>query len=133
MRRGWILVTSRLAVRRGSIRAVAILMAITGHLYRPGGNLFAMPPKAAPKDILFKDRYTPELIKNLVGPEFPVAFQPFLEGPTSAYYRILESVLTEKPYKIIDLDPPWQIRRPPGIRKHSTNIVFRHSASCVYS
>jgi anaerobic selenocysteine-containing dehydrogenase len=57
-----------------------------------------MPPKAAPKDILLKERYTPDLINKLVGPEFPVAFQPFLEGPTSAYYRILESVLTGKPY-----------------------------------
>lgn len=83
-----------------AIRAVAILMAITGHLDRPGGNIFSMPPKASPKNILLKDRYTPELVKKLVGPEFPIAFQPFLEGPTSAYYRILESVLTEKPYPV---------------------------------
>jgi anaerobic selenocysteine-containing dehydrogenase len=83
-----------------AIRAIAILMAITGHLDRPGGNIFTMPPKAAPKDILLKERYTPDLINKLVGPEFPIAFQPFLEGPTSAYYRILESVLTAKPYSV---------------------------------
>ena len=83
-----------------AIRAVAALVAITGHLDRPGGNVFSMPTQAAPKDILLKDRYRPELITKLVGPEFPLQFQPFLEGPTSAYYRILESVLTEKPYPV---------------------------------
>jgi anaerobic selenocysteine-containing dehydrogenase len=35
-----------------------------------------------------------------VGPEFPKPFQPFIEGTSSAYYRILDSVLTEKPYPI---------------------------------
>ena len=83
-----------------AIRAIASLMAVTGHLDRPGGNIFAVPPKAAPRDILLHERYTPELINKLVGPEFPVAFQPFLEGPTSAYYRILESVITGKPYPV---------------------------------
>jgi anaerobic selenocysteine-containing dehydrogenase len=83
-----------------AIRAVAILMAITGHLDRPGANIFVPPPKTAPKDIQLKERYTQALVDKLVGPEFPVSFQPFLEGPTSAYYRILESVLTEKPYPV---------------------------------
>jgi anaerobic selenocysteine-containing dehydrogenase len=83
-----------------AIRAVAILMAITGHLDRPGANLFVPPPKAAPKELQLKERYTQELVDKLVAPEFPTAFQPFLEGPTSAYYRILESVITEKPYPV---------------------------------
>jgi anaerobic selenocysteine-containing dehydrogenase len=83
-----------------AIRAIAILMAVTGHLDRPGGNIFAGPPEAMPKDILLRNRYTSELTDKLVGPEFPIAFQPFLEGPTSAYYRIFESVLTEKPYPV---------------------------------
>jgi anaerobic selenocysteine-containing dehydrogenase len=83
-----------------AIRSVAILMAITGHLDRPGANVFISPPKTGPKDIALKDRYTQALIDKLVGSEFPPAFQPFLEGPSSAYYRILESVLTEKPYPV---------------------------------
>jgi anaerobic selenocysteine-containing dehydrogenase len=89
-----------------AIRAVAILMAITGHLDRPGTNVFVQPPKAVPKDITLKDRYTQELLDKLVGPEFPMAFQPFLEGPASAYYRILESVLTEIPYPIRGIIAP---------------------------
>lgn len=83
-----------------AIRAVAILMAVTGHLDRPGGNIFVPPPKSGPINIALKGRYTQELLDKLVGPEFPVSFQPFLEGPSSAYYRILESVLTEKPYPV---------------------------------
>jgi anaerobic selenocysteine-containing dehydrogenase len=89
-----------------AIRAVAILIAITGHLDRKGGNLFGWGPMGGPtdmppyKDIMLRDRYTREMIDKLVGPEFPQAFQPFLEGLSSAYYRIFESVLTEKPYPI---------------------------------
>jgi anaerobic selenocysteine-containing dehydrogenase len=88
-----------------AIRAVAILIAITGHLDRPGGNLFGgangvpstMP---MPRNITLQERYTQELIDKLVGPEFPKPFQPFLEGLSSAYYRIFDSILTVKPYPI---------------------------------
>jgi hypothetical protein len=52
------------------------------------------------RDIMLRDRYTQEMIDKLVGPEFPRAFQPFLEGLSSAYYRVFESVLTERPYPI---------------------------------
>ncbi len=89
-----------------AIRAVALLMAVTGHLDRPGANIFVPPPKSAPKDITLRERYTPELLDKLVGPEFPVAFQPFLEGLSSAYYRVLESVLTEKPFPIRGIIAP---------------------------
>ena len=83
-----------------AIRAIGILIAITGHLDRPGTNLLKQPPKKAPKNITLKERYTDELIGKLVAPEFPMPFQPFLEGPSSAYYRIIESILTEKPYPV---------------------------------
>lgn len=89
-----------------AIRAVAILMAITGHLDRQGANIFINPPENAPKDITLRDRYDKGLVDGLVGPEFPPAFQPFIEGPSSAYYRILESVLTEKPYPIRGIIAP---------------------------
>jgi anaerobic selenocysteine-containing dehydrogenase len=75
-------------------------MAITGHLDRPGANLFIPSPSSEPKDNTLRERYNPELRDKLVGPEFPVQFQPFKEGLSSAYYPILESILTEKPYPI---------------------------------
>jgi anaerobic selenocysteine-containing dehydrogenase len=88
-----------------TIRAVAILIAITGHLDRPGGNLFGGPQGVLstmpmPRDIMLRERYTQELIDKLIGPEFPKPFQPFLEGLTSVYYRIFDSILTGKPYPI---------------------------------
>lgn len=84
-----------------AIRAVAILISITGHLDRPGGNLFGAPSKMPrPKTVHLRERYTQEWVDKLVGPEFPKPFQPFIEGTSSAYYRIFDSVLTEKPYPI---------------------------------
>ena len=85
-----------------AIRAVASLMAVTGHLDRPGCNIFGPPPGGAPmpKSVSLPERYTKDMVDKLVGPEFPIPFQPFLEGTSSAYYRILDSVLTEKPYPI---------------------------------
>ncbi|MBN1847834.1 MAG: molybdopterin-dependent oxidoreductase [Deltaproteobacteria bacterium] len=90
-----------------AIRAVTILIAITGHLDRPGGNLF--PPSGempTPKSVHLRERYTREWVDKLVGPEFPKAFQPFVEGTSSAYYRIFDSVLTEKPYPIRTIIAP---------------------------
>jgi anaerobic selenocysteine-containing dehydrogenase len=84
-----------------AIRAVGILIAITGHLDRPGGNVFKTPPqRPMPNSVHLEDRYTQEWVDKLVGPEFPKVFQPFGEGTTSAYYKILDSVLTEKPYAV---------------------------------
>ena len=91
-----------------AIRAVAILMAITGHLDRPGCNLLGPPGGGMPpvRSVSMPERYTPEMVSKLVGPEFPIPFQPFLEGTSSAYYRVLDSVLTEKPYPIRSIIAP---------------------------
>ncbi|MBW1915986.1 MAG: molybdopterin-dependent oxidoreductase [Deltaproteobacteria bacterium] len=84
-----------------AIRAVGILIAITGHLDRKGCNCFGVPPKRTmPRGVNLEMKYTKEWVDKLVGPEFPKVFQPFGEGTNSAYYRILDSVLTEKPYAI---------------------------------
>lgn len=90
-----------------AIRAVAILMAITGNLDRKGGNLLN-PGSAMPMStpIEMKERQTPELREKLVGPEFPPVFQPFQEGLSSAYFRIIESVLTQDPYQIKTIIAP---------------------------
>ena len=84
-----------------AVRAVAILIAITGNLDRPGGNIVptgsTMPML---KSVNPRERYTKELVGKLVGPEMPSCFEPFLEGPSSTYYHCLNSVLTEDPYPI---------------------------------
>jgi anaerobic selenocysteine-containing dehydrogenase len=91
-----------------AIRAVAIMIAITGHLDVPGGNLLGGPSSTMPrfKSVHLKERYTQEWVDKLVGPEFPKAFQPFMEGTSSAYYKIFESVLTRKPYPIRTIIAP---------------------------
>jgi anaerobic selenocysteine-containing dehydrogenase len=82
-----------------AVRAIAILMAITGNLDRPGGDIFPTGSNMPrPKSPHLPDRYTQEWVDKLVAPEFPKPFQPFFEGTSSAYYKILESVLTRKPY-----------------------------------
>ncbi len=93
-----------------ALRAIAILIAITGNLDRRGGNV-VMPGHAMPKPnaITRLDLVTPELVDKLVAPEFPKALQPALPdlgGVTSAYYRVIESVLTGKPYHIRTIIAP---------------------------
>ncbi len=94
-----------------AIRSIAILIAITGHLDRPGGNTSGGPfggPSNMPHPlgITLKERYTREMVDKLVAPEFPKALQPFLEGTSSAYYSVINSVLTEKPYPIRTIIAP---------------------------
>lgn len=95
-----------------AIRAIGMLMAITGHLDRPGCNLFGGGPPGSvagvprPRSVNMTERYTEEMVDKLVAPEFPKEFQPFLEGTSSAYYRIFESVLTEKPYPVRTIIAP---------------------------
>ncbi|MGD9211853.1 MAG: molybdopterin-dependent oxidoreductase [Desulfobacteraceae bacterium] len=94
------------------IRAIAILMAVTGNLITSGGNplkggMFGGGGKGpAPRPITLSNRYTPEMVDKLVGPEFPKEFQPFLEGTSSAYYKVIDSVLTEKPYPVRTIMAP---------------------------
>ena len=59
-----------------------------------------------PKSVHLKERYTQEWVDKLLGPEFPKQFQPWIEGTSSAYYRIFDSVLTEKPYPIRSIIAP---------------------------
>ncbi len=85
-----------------AVRAVAILIAITGHLDRPGCNLAPTFNQNIPrvKSVHLRERYTQEMVDKLVGPEIPTCFQPFIEGTSSAYYKCLDSILTEKPYPV---------------------------------
>jgi len=83
------------------IRAVGILIAITGHLDRPGCNVVPEPPKGPrPKDVTWKMEFTKDWVDKLIGPEFPKVFEPHGGGTTAAYYRVLDSVLTEKPFPV---------------------------------
>ena len=104
------------------IRAIAILVSITGHLDRPGGNVFSPAGQPMPRRVTLPGRFTQEMIDNLVGPEFPKSHQPFLEGITSAYYRIFDSILTEKPYPVRCVIAPGT---QPTVSTRGTENVIR--------
>ncbi|MFC1864061.1 molybdopterin-dependent oxidoreductase, partial [Thermodesulfobacteriota bacterium] len=94
-----------------ALRAIAIMIAITGNLDRKGGNLvkgMGATKMPMPKPVARPDLITPEFVDKLVAPEFPKPLQPLapMRGVTSAYYRVLESVLTEKPYPIRTIIAP---------------------------
>ncbi len=113
-----------------AIRAIAMLMAVTGHLDRPGGNLFAGPGTSmpAPRSVHLKDRYTAEWLDKIVGPEFPREFQPFREGTSAAYARLFADVLSEKPtiHAIIapGSQPTVSTRNPRGVIKALEKLDF---------
>ncbi len=106
-----------------AVRAIAILMAVSGNLDRPGGDIFpgggSMP---RPKSPSLKSRYTSEWVDKLVGPEFPKPFQPWMEGTSSAYYKIIESVLTERPYPVRTIISPGT---QPAVSTRGTRNVLK--------
>jgi anaerobic selenocysteine-containing dehydrogenase len=105
-----------------TIRAIGILIAITGHFDRPGGNIVPTGSSMKrPKSIHLKGRYTQEWVDKLVCPEFPRPFQPFMEGTSSTYYGIFESVLTEKPYPIRTIIAPGT--QPTVSTRGSKNVM----------
>ena len=91
-----------------AVRALAILIAITGHLDRPGCNVAPTfnPNMPRVNSVHLRERYTQEMVDKLVGPEIPICFQPFIEGTSSAYYRCLDSILSEKPYPVKTIIAP---------------------------
>jgi len=105
-----------------AVRAVAILIAISGNLDRPGGNIVStgstMPTV---KPVNLKERYTQELIDKLVGPEIASCFQPFMEGTSSAYYRCFDSVLNKEPYPIRTIIAPGT--QPTVITRGTKRVV----------
>lgn len=75
-----------------AIRAIAMLMAITGHLDRPGCNLFGGPASTmpAPRGVHLKERYTRNGWTGLSGRNFPGHFSLFwkeLPQPIPVYLK----------------------------------------------
>jgi anaerobic selenocysteine-containing dehydrogenase/Fe-S-cluster-containing dehydrogenase component len=95
------------AASNHAVRAVAILMAITGNIDRPGGNIAPGPPSMPPLNPVFpRERLTQQAVDDLVAPEMPKPMQPFLEGTSSAYYGCLDAVLTGDPAPIKSIIAP---------------------------
>jgi anaerobic selenocysteine-containing dehydrogenase len=86
-----------------TVSAVSLIAAITGNLDVPGGHFsspFGRPGVALP---LLEELTPPDMVERLVTPEAPIWYQVpgrWESGPTSAYYKGLMSVLSEKPYPL---------------------------------
>jgi anaerobic selenocysteine-containing dehydrogenase len=84
-----------------ALRCMAILIAITGHLDKKGGNVWGggstMP---APRGVHMQSLYTQEWVDKLVGYEMPAPFQPWTEGTSCSLYRAFNSVLGGEKYPI---------------------------------
>ena len=90
-----------------AIRAIGALMAITGHLDKPGTNIWPEGSKMPqPRGVHLRERYTQEWVDKLVGYEFPPALQPAMEGTSASYYRLFDSVLTGEKYPIRTIIAP---------------------------
>ncbi len=105
-----------------AVRAIAILIAISGNLDRPGGNIV---PTGSTMPLLnsvhLRERYTQEWVDKLVGPEIAGCFQPFIEGTSSAYFRCINSVLTGEPYPVRTIIAPGT--QPTVITRGSKSVV----------
>jgi anaerobic selenocysteine-containing dehydrogenase len=105
-----------------AVRSVAILIAITGNMDRPGGNIVPTGSKMPQlKSVHLRERYTKEMVDKLVGPEIAPCFQPFIEGTSSAYYKCLDSVLTSQPYPIRTIIAPGT--QPTVITRGTPRII----------
>ena len=105
-----------------AVRAAAILIAITGNLDRPGGNIVpAGSTMPVVKSVHLSERYTQDFVDKLVGPEIASCFQPFIEGTSSAYYHCLNSILTQEPYPIRAIIAPGT--QPTVITRGSKRVV----------
>lgn len=85
-----------------TISAVCLIAAITGNLDVPGGQFAAGGGPGKLVDWL-DDMLPAGAKERLVAPEAPVWYQTperWESGPSSAYYKALMSILTEKPYPL---------------------------------
>jgi thiosulfate reductase/polysulfide reductase chain A len=87
-----------------TVWAISLIVAITGNLGVPGGQNPPGPGSALfPPISRLAELAPPDLADKLVAPEGPVWYQKVgwtENGPTSAYYKGLMSILTGEPYAL---------------------------------
>ncbi len=115
-----------------TVSAVCLISAITGNLDVPGGQ-FAGGGFGGSAPVSWLDEMLPAgMVERLVAPEAPVWYQTpdrWESGPTSAYYKALMSILTEKPYPIRVLNascsnPLSATRNPRRVAEALTKLDF---------
>ena len=81
-----------------TIRAITVLMAITGNLDAPGGNVILSPARLAKNPVELHDKLPPEMDEKRLGNEFLLTRFQFtkLAHPPS----VIKAILEETPYPV---------------------------------
>jgi thiosulfate reductase / polysulfide reductase chain A len=86
-----------------TVMAINLIAAITGNLDVPGGHFVSTHGRPGMSLDTLGGLTPPDMVERLVAPESPVWYQKtgrWDDGPTTAYYKGLMSVLSEKPYPL---------------------------------
>ncbi len=110
-------------------RAIPILIAITGHLDRPGGNVFFYQSATLQIDTL-ADRISEDMSNRAIGADR--VFSRMMGGPAMVgadFFSLINAINTGKPYKpkaaiIVCSNPMSTARNPLGIAKALKELEF---------
>ncbi|MCW3129033.1 MAG: hypothetical protein N2V75_02890 [Methanophagales archaeon] len=84
----------------GAIRAINILIAITGNLDVKGGNIIALPVLMAPNDVSLNDKLPPEALKKKIGVDRYLFFRIFHMFPSASTPALWDAIIHSKPYPV---------------------------------
>ena len=110
-------------------RAIPILIAITGHLDRPGGNVFFYPAVRLHIDT-FKDRISEEMAQKAIGVNnifSRMMGRPAMMG--ADFFSLINAINTGRPYKpkaaiIVGSNPMSTARNPMGVENALKELEF---------
>ncbi len=110
-------------------KAIAILIAITGHLDRPGGNVFFHQTADLHIDT-FENKISEEMANRAIGAER--VFSRMMGGPAMVgadFFSVINALNTGRPYKpraalIFCSNPISTARNPAGIAQALKNLEF---------
>lgn len=81
-----------------AIRSITALIAITGNLDSPGGNVLYSPCSLAKNSVALHDRLPPEIASKRLGNRFPLTSFPFTRIAHTP--SVIEAILEEEPYPV---------------------------------
>jgi anaerobic selenocysteine-containing dehydrogenase len=81
-----------------AIRAITALMAVTGQLDVPGGNVLYSPVSLAKNSVALHDKLPPEQARKRLGGQFPLTSFPFTRIAHTP--SVIQAILQEEPYPV---------------------------------
>jgi len=81
-----------------AIRAITALMAVTGNLDVPGGNVLYSPVSLAKNSVALHDKLPREMVGKRLGNQFPLTNFPFTRIAHTP--SVIRAILEEEPYSV---------------------------------